>query len=86
MDTGAAGRMPRPSRAVRDAPHVRVVGHRGRAPTLEIAATMGTSLEQLSKTYWHLLPDSANRARIALDAFLNAPEAATFADYARTRE
>jgi hypothetical protein len=38
--------------------------------TFEIAATMGTSLEQLSKTYAHLLPDSADRARIALDAFL----------------
>jgi hypothetical protein len=31
---------------------------------------MGTSLEQLSKTYAHLLPDSADRARVALDAFL----------------
>jgi integrase len=39
-------------------------------PTFEIAATMGTSLEQLSKTYAHLLPDSADRARAALDAFL----------------
>lgn len=33
---------------------------------------MGTSLEQLSKTYAHLLPDSADRARVALDAFLAA--------------
>ena len=39
-------------------------------PTFEIAATMGTSLEQLSKIYAHLLPDSADRARVALDAFL----------------
>jgi integrase len=39
-------------------------------PTFEIATTMGTSLEQLSKTYAHLLPDSAERARVALDAFL----------------
>ncbi|MGH3084901.1 MAG: site-specific integrase [Gaiellaceae bacterium] len=39
-------------------------------PTFEIAATMGTSLEQLSKTYAHLLPDSADRARVALDDFL----------------
>ena len=31
---------------------------------------MGTSLEQLSKTYAHLLPDSAERARVALDTFL----------------
>ena len=41
-------------------------------PTFEIATTMGTSLEQLSKTYAHLLPDSADRARVALDAFLQA--------------
>lgn len=46
-------------------------------PTFEIAATMGTSLEQLSKTYAHLLPDSADRARVALDAYIsNAAQAA----------
>jgi integrase len=39
-------------------------------PTFEIATTMGTSLEQLSATYAHLLPDSADRARATLDAFL----------------
>jgi integrase len=44
-------------------------------PTFEIAATMGTSLEQLSKTYAHLLPDSADRARLALDTFLATSEA-----------
>jgi hypothetical protein len=42
-------------------------------PTFEIAATMGTSLEQLSKTYAHLLPDSADRARVALDAYITKP-------------
>ena len=46
-------------------------------PTFEIAAPMGTSLEQLSKTYAHLLPDSADRARVALDAYIsNAAQAA----------
>jgi integrase len=39
-------------------------------PAYEIAATMGTSLEQLSATYAHLLPDSADRARATLDAYL----------------
>ena len=39
-------------------------------PTFEIAATMGTSLEQLSATYSHLLPDSADWARATLDAYL----------------
>jgi len=39
-------------------------------PAFEIATVMGTSLEQISKTYGHLLPDSADRTRVALDAFL----------------
>jgi hypothetical protein len=39
-------------------------------PTFEIVATMGTSLEQLPKTYAHLLPKSADRARVALDLYL----------------
>jgi hypothetical protein len=38
---------------------------------------MGTSLEQLSKTYVHLLPHTADRARVALDAYISdAAEAA----------
>lgn len=41
-------------------------------PTFEIATTMGTSLEQLSNTYAHLLPDSADRARFALDAYFGS--------------
>jgi integrase len=46
-------------------------------PTFEIATTMGTSLEMLSKTYGHLLPDAADRVRVALDAYINnAAEAA----------
>jgi integrase len=44
-------------------------------PTFEIATTMGTSLEQLSKTYGHLLPDSADRARAALDTFITSTAA-----------
>jgi hypothetical protein len=31
---------------------------------------MGTSVEQIGKTYGHLLPDSLERARTTLDAFL----------------
>jgi hypothetical protein len=31
---------------------------------------MGTSVEQLDKTYGHLLPDSLDQARGLLDAFL----------------
>lgn len=41
-------------------------------PTYEIATTMGTSLEQLSETYAHLLSDSAERARVVLDSFVAA--------------
>jgi hypothetical protein len=39
-------------------------------PTFEIARMMGSSIEQIDKTYGHLLPDSLDRARTALDSFL----------------
>lgn len=32
---------------------------------------MGTSLAQIDKTYGHLLLDSLDRTRVALDAFVN---------------
>lgn len=35
----------------------------------ELARFMGTSVEQIDRTYGHLLPDSIERARHALDAF-----------------
>lgn len=35
----------------------------------ELSRVMGTSLQQLDKTYGHLLPDSLDRARTALDTF-----------------
>lgn len=35
----------------------------------ELSRLMGTSVDQLDKTYGHLLPDSLDRARAALDAF-----------------
>ena len=41
----------------------------------ELARMMGTSLEQIRKTYGHLLPDVLDRTRTALDWFLAAPEA-----------
>jgi hypothetical protein len=31
---------------------------------------MGTSVEQIDRTYGHLLPDTLERARVALDSFL----------------
>ena len=48
--------------------------------TFEIAATMGTSLEELSQTYAHLLPDSAERARVALNVFINQTAGAAESD------
>ncbi|HSC90480.1 MAG TPA: hypothetical protein VLB86_02370 [Gaiellaceae bacterium] len=36
----------------------------------ELARFMGTSTEQIDKTYGHLLPDSLDRARTALDSFI----------------
>jgi hypothetical protein len=35
---------------------------------------MGTSIDQIDKTYGHLLPDSLDRTRSALDAFIGARE------------
>jgi integrase len=43
----------------------------------ELARFMGTSVEQIDRTYGHLLPDSIDRTRAALDTFVNnAAEAA----------
>jgi integrase len=35
----------------------------------ELARMMGTSVEQIDRTYGHMLPDSIDRARTALEAF-----------------
>ena len=43
-------------------------------PLFELSRFMGTSVEQIGKTYGHLLPDSLERARTALDGFLGATE------------
>jgi integrase len=40
----------------------------------ELARFMGTSVEQIDKTYGHLLPDALERTRTSLDAFLAAAE------------
>lgn len=39
-------------------------------PLFELARFMGTSVEQIDKTYGHLLPDAIERTRVALDGFL----------------
>ena len=36
---------------------------------------MGTSAEQIDKTYRHLLPDVVDQTRIALDAFVVGTDA-----------
>jgi integrase len=36
----------------------------------ELARFMGTSVEQIDRTYGHLLPDARERTRAALDAFV----------------
>jgi integrase len=41
----------------------------------ELARFMGTSVEQIDKTYGHLLPDALDRTRTALDVFTAATEA-----------
>jgi hypothetical protein len=39
----------------------------------ELARFMGTSVEQIDRTYGRLLPDSIDRTRSALDAFVSSP-------------
>jgi integrase len=41
-------------------------------PLFELSRFIGTSVEQIGRTYGHLLPDSLERARTALDSFLAA--------------
>jgi integrase len=41
-------------------------------PLFELSRFMGTLVTQIEKTYGHLLPDSLERARTALDSFLAA--------------
>jgi hypothetical protein len=43
-------------------------------PLFDLARFMGTSVEQLDRTYRHLLPDSLDRGRIALETFLGRAE------------
>jgi hypothetical protein len=38
-------------------------------PAKNLAERMGTSIEQISKTYAHLLPDALDVDRAALEAF-----------------
>lgn len=37
----------------------------------ELARFLGTSVDQIDRTYGHLLPDSIDRARVALDSFVS---------------
>lgn len=38
----------------------------------ELARFMGTSVDQIDRTYGHLLPDALDRTRAALDAFVQS--------------
>lgn len=49
----------------------------------ELARLMGTSVEQIDRTYGHLLPDSIDRARVALDSFVSGARPAEEADGGR---
>jgi integrase len=43
----------------------------------EIARFMGTSVEQIDRTYGHLLPDSIDRTRASIDAFVERARSST---------
>ena len=49
----------------------------------ELARFLGTSVDQIDCTYGHLLPDSIDRARAALDAFVSGACPAEKAENAR---
>jgi hypothetical protein len=56
------------------AAHVRLLRDcREGSPLFELSRFMGTSVEQIGRTYGQLLPDSLERARTALDAFVTVP-------------
>jgi integrase len=46
----------------------------------ELARFMGTSVEQIDRTYGHLLPNSLERARRALDVFTTKTSQAKIAN------
>jgi integrase len=46
----------------------------------ELARFMGTSVEQIDKTYGHLLPDALERTRAALNAFLSPRQGVASSD------
>lgn len=46
----------------------------------ELSRFMGTSVEQIDRTYGHLLPDSLERARGALDTFIVSGQTEEAAD------
>jgi integrase len=46
----------------------------------ELARFMGTSVEQIDRTYGHLLPDALDRTRSALDSFVSAAPANQLAE------
>jgi integrase len=49
----------------------------------ELARFLGTSVDQIDRTYGHLLPDSIDRARVAIDAFVSGACPAEEADIGR---
>ena len=52
-------------------------------PLYGLARFVGTSVEQIDRTYGHLLPDSIDRARLALDAFVSGARPAVKAEDGR---
>lgn len=52
----------------------------------ELARFMGTSVEQIDRTYGHVLPDAMERTRVALDAFLAEDEADARSERNRMRK
>ena len=83
MDACGARLWPRASLALRAAPHFATFAIAAGVSLYELARFMGTSVEQIDRTYGHLLPDSIDRARLALDVFVSGARPAEEAEDGR---
>jgi hypothetical protein len=69
VDTGRQGRRARAPTAVRATAHYASFSIAAGVSLFAVARRMGTSIQQIDKTYGYLLPDAVDYERGLLDAF-----------------
>ncbi len=74
MDTRGESSRARAPHALLAPTHLATLAIAAGVGLFDLSRLMGTSLSQIDKTYGHKLPDSIDRARTAIDAFLAASE------------